>query len=168
LAWLWATVTAEATAFRITRSRGADVLHALVGYQVAPVVVSDRFPTYARTPNRQMCWAHLRRDFQAMIERAAGDESVGAKLAEQPLSDGESGQGGGQTKASSWEEQRGKRPANIFRNPVNRGPLSALRLFEQQGRGTRRKTSTLHPYNPSPNIHMNVYQVYNPATSGAA
>jgi transposase len=79
-AWLWAAVTAEATAFRIHRSRGADALHAMVGEPIAPVVISDRFPTYARAPNRQVCWAHLRRDMQAMIDRAGGGEAVGAKL----------------------------------------------------------------------------------------
>jgi transposase len=79
-AWLWAAVTGEATAFRVDRSRGADALHKLVGDPVGPVVVSDRFPTYARAPNRQVCWAHLRRDMQSMIDRAAGGEAVGAKL----------------------------------------------------------------------------------------
>jgi len=79
-AWLWTAVTSRATAFRIARSRGADALHALVGDPVGPVVVCDRFPTYARAPNRQTCWAHLRRDFQSMIDRAAGGEAVGAKL----------------------------------------------------------------------------------------
>jgi transposase len=79
-AWLWAAVGPEATAFRIDRSRGADALHALVGAPIAPVIVSDRFPTYARAPNRQICWAHLRRDLQSMIDRAAGGEAVGAKL----------------------------------------------------------------------------------------
>jgi transposase len=39
-AWLWAAVTAEATAFRIARSRGADAPHALVGEPIAPAVVS--------------------------------------------------------------------------------------------------------------------------------
>lgn len=79
-AWLWTAVTERATAFRIARSRGADALHALVGDPVGPVVTCDRFPTYARAPNRQTCWAHLRRDFQSMIDRAAGGEAVGAKL----------------------------------------------------------------------------------------
>ena len=79
-AWLWAAVTAEATAFRIARSRGTDALHALVGEPVGPVIVCDRFPTYARAPNRQVCWAHLRRDFQSMIDRAAGGEAAGARL----------------------------------------------------------------------------------------
>jgi transposase len=79
-AWLWTAVGPDATAFRIDRSRGADALHALVGEPIAPVIISDRFPTYARAPNRQVCWAHLRRDLQAMIDRAAGGESVGARL----------------------------------------------------------------------------------------
>lgn len=79
-AWLWAAVTAEATAFRVDRSRGADALHALIGDPIAPVIISDRFPTYARAPNRQICWAHLRRDMQSMIDRAAGGEAVGERL----------------------------------------------------------------------------------------
>ena len=74
-----------ATAFRVARSRGADALHALVGDPVGPVVVCDRFPTYARAPNRQICWAHLRRDMQSMIDRAAGGEAVGAKLITGPV-----------------------------------------------------------------------------------
>jgi transposase len=80
LAWLWAAVGSDATAFRIDRSREADALHALVGEPIGPVIVSDRFPTYARVPNRQVCWAHLRKDLQSMIDRASGGESVGAKL----------------------------------------------------------------------------------------
>ena len=79
-AWPWAAVTPEATAFRVDRSRGADALHALVGDPAGPVVVCDRFPTYARAPDRQVCRAHLRRDFQPMIDRAAGGEAVGAEL----------------------------------------------------------------------------------------
>jgi transposase len=79
-AWLWTAVTAGATAFRIARSRGADALHALVGQPVGPVVICDRFPTYARAPARQSCWAHLRRDFVSMIDRVAGGQTIGAKL----------------------------------------------------------------------------------------
>lgn len=79
-AWLWTAVGPEVTAFRIDRSRGAAALHALVGEPIGPVIVSDRFPTYARAPNRQVCWAHPRRDMTAMIDRAAGGEAVGARL----------------------------------------------------------------------------------------
>jgi transposase len=84
-AWLWVGVAAGATAFRVHRSRGHDGLEALLGEDPGRdrVIISDRFPTYARAPDRQVCWAHLRRDFQAMIDREAGGEEVGRRLLEQ-------------------------------------------------------------------------------------
>jgi transposase len=84
-AWLWVAATAGATAFQIHRSRGAAALEALLGQSPGEgrVIISDRFPTYARAPNRQLCWAHLRRDFTAMMDRAAGGESVGQRLLDQ-------------------------------------------------------------------------------------
>jgi transposase len=84
-AWLWVGVTAAATAFRIHGSRGHDGLEALLGGDPGQdqVIISDRFPTYTRAPNRQVCWAHLRRDFQAMIDRGSGGESVGQRLLDQ-------------------------------------------------------------------------------------
>ena len=84
-AWLWVAVAADATAFLIHRSRGHEGLNALLGDDPGDdrVVISDRFPTYTRAPNRQLCWAHLRRDMQAMIDRGSGGESVGRRLLEQ-------------------------------------------------------------------------------------
>ena len=60
-------------------SRGHDALEALLGEDPGrdQVIISECFPIYARAPNRQLCWAHLRRDFQAMIDRASGGEPVG-------------------------------------------------------------------------------------------
>ena len=84
-AWLWVGATAHATAFRVHRSRGHDALEALLGAgpRRDQVIISDRFPTYARAPNRQLSWAHLRRDMQAMIDRRAGGKSVGRRLLDQ-------------------------------------------------------------------------------------
>ena len=84
-AWLWVAVADGATAFSIHRSRGHDGLEALLGEDPGrdQVIISDRFPTYTRAPNRQLCWAHLRRDFQAMIDRGSGGESVGRRLLDQ-------------------------------------------------------------------------------------
>ena len=79
-AWLWTAVGAGMTLFRIDRSRGAAALRRLVGEAIAPAIISDRFPTYKQALVRQICWAHLRRDFQAMIDRAAGGQDVGSKL----------------------------------------------------------------------------------------
>jgi transposase len=75
----------KATAFGVHRSRGHDALEALLGEDLGrdQVIISDRFPTYARAPKRQLCWAHLRRDMQAMIDRASGGESVGRRLLDQ-------------------------------------------------------------------------------------
>ena len=51
--------------------------------QLAKVVISDRFPSYDWIEQHQCCWSHLRRDFQAMIDRrdvgsASGTELLGS------------------------------------------------------------------------------------------
>jgi transposase len=78
--WLWAAVTKSATVFTIARSRGADVARSLLGVDRRKVVVSDRFKSYRWIKRRQFCWAHLRRDFQAMIDRGGEAGEVGRRL----------------------------------------------------------------------------------------
>jgi transposase len=80
--WLWAAVTTGAVAFLVHLRRGADGLRALLGERVAGVVGSDRWSAYQRIPlgQRQVCWAHLRRDFQAMIDRGGAAAPVGEEL----------------------------------------------------------------------------------------
>jgi len=81
-AWLWVTATARATVFTIAETRAASVARTLLGTERAQVVVSDRFPGYDRIAvgDRQACWAHLRRDFQAMIDRGGASEPIGREL----------------------------------------------------------------------------------------
>src|SRR3954447_21063186 len=67
--WLWVAVTRLVTVFTIAPSRGADVARDMLGTDDRKVVVSDRFRSYLWIKRRQYCWAHLRRDFQAMIDR---------------------------------------------------------------------------------------------------
>jgi transposase len=80
--WLWATVTPLFTVFTIARTRSGDVARAVLGSEDGQVVGSDRFSAYewimARW--RQICWAHLRRDFQAMIDRGGGGVTTGSRL----------------------------------------------------------------------------------------
>jgi transposase len=80
--WLWATVTHLFTVFTIAQNRSGEVARALLGSQDDQVVGSDRFSAYdwimARW--RQVCWAHLRRDFQAMIDRGGDGEKIGRRL----------------------------------------------------------------------------------------
>ena len=79
--WLWVTVTAWATVFTIAKSRGAKVAQALLGTDPDQIVISDRYPGYEWIiENRQPCWAHLRRDFQAMIDRKNGGSPVAQRL----------------------------------------------------------------------------------------
>jgi transposase len=80
--WLWATVTHLFTVFTIAKNRSGEVARALLGSQDGQVVGSDRFGAYdwilARW--RQVCWAHLRRDFQAMVDRGGDGATSGRRL----------------------------------------------------------------------------------------
>jgi len=78
--WLWAAITKGATVFTIAKSRGAEVARGLLGTDRRKVVISDRFKSYAWVERRQFCWAHLRRDFQAMIDRGGEAAEVGRRL----------------------------------------------------------------------------------------
>ena len=80
-AWLWAAVTATVTAFLIRPTRGRAAFDDLVG-PAPPVLTADRYGVYTHLPGdrRQVCWAHLRRDVQAMIDRANAGSKVGADL----------------------------------------------------------------------------------------
>jgi transposase len=78
-AWLWTAVTPNLTAFLIDRSRGGAALEALVGEQFGGVVGSDRWSVYKRYPaeRRALCWAHLKRDFQGLVDRGGAAEPIG-------------------------------------------------------------------------------------------
>ena len=80
--WLWVTVTRLATVFTIARNRSGEIAAALLGSQDGQVVSSDRFSAYEwiMASWRQVCWSHLRRDFQAMIDRADDGERIGRRL----------------------------------------------------------------------------------------
>jgi transposase len=81
-AWLWATVTAMTTVFTIARNRSAEIARAVLGTQDGPIAVTDRFSAYdwIAGSSRQICWSHLRRDFQAMIDRGGAAEPIGRRL----------------------------------------------------------------------------------------
>lgn len=78
-AWLWVAVTQWVTIFMIHARRGAQAAQVLLG-PFAGYLVTDRWGAYNGWPlkKRQVCWAHLIRDFVKLGERG---ESAG-KIAE--------------------------------------------------------------------------------------
>lgn len=84
-AWLWVAATEWIAVFLIHRNRSSRVAKDLLGEEVTPVVHSDRWSAYNWIPNclRQLCWAHLKRDFQAFAERDGPSAQLGQQLLEQ-------------------------------------------------------------------------------------
>ena len=80
--WLWTAATKGSAAFRVAANRSRDAFAELMGRSPPGVVTSDRYSAYAHLPpaKRQACWAHLIRDFQAMIDRGDAGKAVGEDL----------------------------------------------------------------------------------------
>ena len=81
-AWLWVAVTMLATVFHIARSRGRSAFAELLGGDYRHVLTTDRWSAYNGQPlrYRQICWAHLQRDFQAMVDRGNAGSKIGEEL----------------------------------------------------------------------------------------
>ena len=67
-AWLWTFVAPLFTVFALRLTRKATVLVELLGETFGGIVTCDRAKMYWRVERVQWCWAHLKRDFQAMID----------------------------------------------------------------------------------------------------
>lgn len=68
--WLWVVLSAAVTVFRIAQSRGSVVIKGLLGEDFGGWLTTDRWTAYTWVPpeRRQVCWAHLIRDFQAVVD----------------------------------------------------------------------------------------------------
>jgi transposase len=80
--WLWTATTGQVSVFCIDRSRGADVAKRLLGEDFAGVTVSDRWYGYnwLDPSRRQLCWAHLIRDFTDFVGRGEVTSGIGTAL----------------------------------------------------------------------------------------
>jgi transposase len=72
--WLWTFVAPRFTVFAIRNSREATAVDDLLTDAFQGVVTCDRAKMYWRAQRLQWCWAHLKRDFQALID--SGDSSA--------------------------------------------------------------------------------------------
>jgi transposase len=77
--WLWVVVTATATLFTVAASRGSGVIKGVLGETFAGVVGSDRWSAYTWVDphRRQVCWAHLKRDFQGLVDWGGAARPLG-------------------------------------------------------------------------------------------
>jgi hypothetical protein len=80
--WLWVCTTPTVTIFRVFDSRGSIEVERLLGKGYAGIIGSDRYSAYAWIDplRRQVCWAHLKRDFQALVDRGGESQVVGQML----------------------------------------------------------------------------------------
>lgn len=83
-AWLWVAATPLVTVFLVDGKRGAVAAKALLG-EFSGVLVSDRWSAYNswEVTTRQLCWAHLLRDFTAISERGGEAGRIGRRLLEE-------------------------------------------------------------------------------------
>lgn len=80
--WAWTQVCDWGAHFRLDPSRGQVAAKALLGEQPQGVIVSDRYAGYhfIGLEQRQVCWAHLLRDFARMASRAGQAGVIGQRL----------------------------------------------------------------------------------------
>jgi transposase len=69
-AWLWTFVAGTFTVFALRGSRAATAIGELLGEAFAGVMTCDRAKMYWRCRRLQWCWAHLKRDFQSLVDHA--------------------------------------------------------------------------------------------------
>jgi len=77
--WLWTAATATVALFVIHLRRSFEGLQSLLGETIAGIVCSNRWSAYSKLPleQRQICWAHLKCDFQMSIDRGGPAEAIG-------------------------------------------------------------------------------------------
>jgi transposase len=77
--WLWAAATTTTAFFVIHLRRSFEGFQALLGETTVGIVCSDRWSVYNKLPlkRRQICWAHLKRDFQKLVDRGGSADAIG-------------------------------------------------------------------------------------------
>ena len=80
--WLWGGFTPQIAVFQVEATRGQQAAKRLLGESPPGIVCSDRWSGYSHLPaeQRQLCWAHLARDFQAVAERRGAEGKLGRAL----------------------------------------------------------------------------------------
>lgn len=80
--WMWVAGTPQVTFFHIMDSRSRASCRQLLGENFPGIVGSDRYSAYnwLDPEQRQLCWSHLKRDFQAFADRKGESAIIGRLL----------------------------------------------------------------------------------------
>lgn len=125
-AWVWLAATALVSVFLVRCSRGAKVAKELLGEKFKGILVSDRWPGYnwVDAARRQLCWAHLIRDFVKISERNGKSKRIGNRLLSYV-----------QEMFELWHlHQEGKRSRKWFRKKMKKIRSGVERLLVQGSR----------------------------------
>jgi transposase len=83
--WLWVNATRDVTVFHLLGGRSRKEAQEVISQQAKGIITTDRYSSYnwlvAR--RRQICWAHLKRDFQALVDRGGESAKTGQALLQQ-------------------------------------------------------------------------------------
>lgn len=77
--WLWVAATMGAVVFLCSHVRTYLVLQRLLGKKLQGWICSDRHGIYGKCPRKRrgLCWAHLKRDFQRLVDRGGPSAEIG-------------------------------------------------------------------------------------------
>jgi transposase len=80
--WVWIRVTPLVTIFRLLKTRGAAGAKELLGEVVWGIIGTDHYAGYhwIDPRQRQLCWAHLKREFIAWSQRTGETARIGLAL----------------------------------------------------------------------------------------
>ena len=83
--WLWVVVTPVVCYFQVLLSRSGAAAQTILGSGFAGYVNSDRYSgyTWLAIGQRQVCWAHLKRDFTKIAQRSGVSRELGEALLKQ-------------------------------------------------------------------------------------
>jgi transposase len=81
-AWLWIAVSAHMALFLVRARRGAKVARELLGAAFMGILISDRWSAYGwvDVTRRQLCWAHLLRQFRGFQDHGPAANAIGRAL----------------------------------------------------------------------------------------
>src|SRR5262249_42524419 len=80
--WMWIDATPLVTVFQILAGRGQAEARKVIGRGFLGIVNTDRYAAYhwVDAHRRQLCWAHLKREFEAIKERGGASGEIGGGL----------------------------------------------------------------------------------------